>query len=59
MDRVSGVQTSSASSGWLLCWVESLILGLGVPAAFWANSKLISISIPAALHGTPGQRFLL
>jgi membrane protease YdiL (CAAX protease family) len=57
--RVSGVQTASASSGRLLCWVESLILGLGVPAAIWVISKLISISVPAAVHGTPEQRFLL
>ena len=57
--RVSGVQTAHASSGRLRCWIESLILGLGVPAAFWAITKLISNSVPAAVHGTPGQRFLL
>ena len=56
---VSGVQTASASSGRLRCWIESLILGLGVPAAFWATTKLISNSVPAAVHGTAGQRFLL
>jgi membrane protease YdiL (CAAX protease family) len=39
--------------------VESLILGLGVPAAIWAVSRLISLSIPAAVHGSQEQRFLL
>src|SRR5260370_33440422 len=57
--RVSGVQTARASSGRLRCWIESLILGLGVPTAFWATTKLISNSVPAAAHGTPGRRFLL
>ena len=49
---VLGVQTATASSGRLLCWLESLILGLGVPAAIWVVSKLISISVPAAVHGS-------
>jgi membrane protease YdiL (CAAX protease family) len=39
--------------------VESLILGLGIPAAIWIISKLISFFIPAAVHGSPEQRFLL
>lgn len=57
--HASGVQMASGSPGRLLCWVESLILALGVPAAIWGVSKLISISVPAALHGSPEQRFLL
>ena len=57
--RASGVQTASASPGRLVCWVESLILGLGIPAAIWIISRLISFSIPAAVHGSPEQRFLL
>ena len=57
--RVSAVQTASTSPGRLLCWLESLILGLGVPAAIWVISKLISLSIPAAVHGSAEQRFLL
>ena len=56
---VSAMQTASASPGRLLCWLESLILGLGVPAAIWVISKLISLSIPAAVHGSAEQRFLL
>jgi membrane protease YdiL (CAAX protease family) len=36
-----------------------LIVGLGIPAAIWIVSKLISLSIPAAVHGSPEQRFLL
>lgn len=57
--HVSRVQTASASSGGLVCWLESLIVGLGIPAAIWAVSKLISVSIPAAVHGSAEQRFLL
>jgi membrane protease YdiL (CAAX protease family) len=49
----------SVSSGRLVCWVESLIVGLGVATAIWITSKLISLSIPAAVHGSPEQRFLL
>lgn len=56
---ISGVQTGSASPGRLTCWRESLIIGLGVPAAIWIVSKLISASVPAAIHGSPAQRFLL
>jgi membrane protease YdiL (CAAX protease family) len=37
--------------------VESLILALGIPSAIWAVSRLISASIPAAVRGTPEQRF--
>jgi len=57
--RTSGVQTASASPNRFMCWLESLILGLGIPAAIWIISKLISFSIPAAVHGSPEQRFLL
>src|SRR5216683_4615512 len=56
---VSGVQMASVSSGRLVCWVESLIVGLSIPAAIWIISKLISLSIPAAVHGSVEQRFLL
>jgi membrane protease YdiL (CAAX protease family) len=56
---ISGVKTDSKSPGRLTCWLESLIIGLGVPAAIWIISKLISSSIPAAVHGSPAQRFLL
>jgi membrane protease YdiL (CAAX protease family) len=37
--------------------VASLILGLGIPSAIWAVSRLISVSIPGAVHGSPEQRF--
>lgn len=57
--HVSGAQTAITSPSRLLCWLESLILGLGVPAAIWVISKLNSLSIPAALHGSAEQRFLL
>lgn len=54
----SGVRVVRASSGRLQCWVESLVLGLGIPAAIWVVSKLISTSFPAAVHGSPEQRYL-
>ena len=57
--RVSGVQIVGAPPGGLRCWVESLMLGLGVPVAIWLVSRLITLSVPAAVHGSPEQRFLL
>lgn len=53
---VQGVITSSSRKE---CWVESLVLGLGIPAAIWVVSRVISASIPAAVHGSPEQRFFL
>ena len=52
------VPTAVPSRGPLMCWLESLIVGLGIPAAIWIVSKLISLSIPAAIHGSAEQRFL-
>jgi membrane protease YdiL (CAAX protease family) len=42
----------------LRLWTEFVVLGLGLPAAIWVASKLIKLSIPAATHGSPGERFL-
>ena len=39
-------------------WAEFVILRLGLPAAIWVAAKLIKLSIPAATHGSPGERFL-
>jgi hypothetical protein len=39
--------------------VECLILGLGLPACIWVVSSLIRLNIPAAVHGSPEQRFFL
>ena len=55
--HVSRVPMASASSDRLVCWLESLIVGLGIPAAIWIVSKLISLSVPAAVHGSAEQRF--
>lgn len=57
--HVSGVQKAGAPSSRLRCWVESLILGLGVPVAIWLVSRFITLTVPAAVHGSPEQRFLL
>jgi len=54
-----GVQRVSVSQGRLLCWMESLVLGIGVPVAIWGCSTLVNRFIPAALHGSVEQRFLL
>ena len=54
----SRVQMVSGLSGRAQCWVESLILALGVPSAIWVVSKVISLSFPAVVHGSPEQRFL-
>jgi len=39
------------------CWLETLVLGAGLPVAIWFLPKLISFSFAAALHGSPEQRF--
>lgn len=49
----------SAPTPRVRCWIEALILGLGVPAGFWLVSKIVTSSIPAAVSGSPEQRFLL
>ena len=55
----SSAQETDRSSRWVHCWLEFLILALGVPAAIWIVSKLISLFIPAAIHGSPEQRYML
>ena len=57
MMLTQAAEVGSASSGRLQCWMESLILGLGIPSAIWSLSKLISASVPSAVHGSPEQRF--
>lgn len=52
-------QEITQTSNQFRCWMESLILAFGIPTGIWALSKLITLSIPAAVHGSPGQRFLL
>ena len=47
----------TSPSGRSRCWVESLTLGLGIPAMIWFFSKLITSSVPAAVNGSPEQRF--
>src|SRR5213594_3189286 len=39
-------------------WTEFVILGLGLPAAIWVASRLIKLSVPASIYGSPGERFL-
>jgi len=43
----------------LRCWLESAILAFGFPVVIWAISKLITLYMPTALHGSVEQRFLL
>src|ERR1700738_579458 len=51
------VKGVAAPDSRLQCWVESLLLGLGIPSAILVVSKIIAVSIPAAVHGSPEQRF--
>jgi membrane protease YdiL (CAAX protease family) len=55
--QVSRVTAVAAPDSRLRCWVQSLVLGLGIPSAIWVVSKIITVSIPAAVHGSPEQRF--
>jgi membrane protease YdiL (CAAX protease family) len=57
--EVSGTRAVGNTSGRVQCWVESVILALGSPIAIWVFSRLISVLVPAASHGSPEQRFLL
>ncbi len=54
-----GAQEAKRSCGWIQHWLEFLILALGVPSAIWAVSKLILLFVPAAIHGSPEQRYML
>src|SRR5438552_5409042 len=56
--RTSSVDTVSYPTPRPRCWIEALILGLGLPATIWVASRIITVSVPAAAHGSPGQRFL-
>src|ERR1700751_2343977 len=57
--EVSGVRAGGKPSGRVRCWLESVILALGSPLAIWVVSRLVSVSIRAATHGSPEQRFLI
>ena len=57
--QASAGQVVHPSSTRSMCWLQSAILGFGLPAVIWAISKLITLFIPAALHGSVEQRFLL
>lgn len=39
------------------CWINSLVLALGIPGGIWIASKFITASVPMAVHGSPEQRF--
>jgi len=58
MNSPSTLDDRAVSHFPLRLWTEFAILGLGLPAAIWLASKLIKLSIPAATHGSPGERFL-
>jgi membrane protease YdiL (CAAX protease family) len=57
--QASGVLPVGKASGQVQCWVESIVLSLGSPLAIWGVSRLISLSVPAATHGSPEQRFVI
>ena len=58
MKSASTLDDSAVSHSSLRLWTEFVILALGLPAAIWVASKLTQLSVPAATHGSPGERFL-
>jgi membrane protease YdiL (CAAX protease family) len=58
MNSTAALEGRAVSRSPLRLWTEFVILGLGLPAAIWLFSKIIKLSIPAATHGSPGERFL-
>jgi len=58
MNKASTLDDSTVSHFPVRLWTEFVILALGLPAAIWVASKLIKLSVPAATHGSPGERFL-
>ncbi len=43
----------------LRCWMEWAALGFGLPAAILAASRLVVVAVPAAVHGSLGERYVL
>lgn len=58
MNRTTILDNDAVSHFSVWLWTEFVILGLGLPAAIWVASKVIKLSIPAATHGSSGERFL-
>jgi len=58
MNRTSTLDISAVNHFPVQLWTEFLTLGLGLPAAIWLASKFIKLLIPAATHGSLGERFL-
>jgi hypothetical protein len=58
MNNASALDDAAVGHFTVRLWTEFVILGIGLPAAIWVASKLIKLSIPAATHGSPGERFL-
>jgi membrane protease YdiL (CAAX protease family) len=57
--QVSGALPTGKAFGRVQCWLESIVLSLGSPLAIWGISRLISLSVPAATHGSREQRFVI
>lgn len=58
MNSASTLDESAVKYLSVRLWTEFVVLGLGLPAGIWVASKLIKLSVPAATHGSPGERFL-
>ncbi|TMQ31078.1 MAG: CPBP family intramembrane metalloprotease [Nitrospirae bacterium] len=41
------------------CWLGWAVLGFGLPGLIAADSRLVALAVPAAQHGSLGQRYLL
>jgi membrane protease YdiL (CAAX protease family) len=53
------IPASNAQKQRMRFWLAWGVLGFGLPAAVVGTSKIVTLVIPAALHGSVGQRFLL
>jgi len=58
MNNTSSLGEGAVNDFSVRLWTEFVVFGPGLPAAIWLVSKLIKLSIPAATHGSPGERFL-
>lgn len=53
------LQAISTSPDRVRCWIEALILGLGLPAAIWVFSQAVKKTVPLSATGTAEQRWIL
>jgi membrane protease YdiL (CAAX protease family) len=55
---LAGAPLSNRRNSKSRCWVEAVIVGVGMPAAIWAVTKLIVLAVPTATQGTREERYI-